>query len=91
MKHLRPSVASALLEEIATAHGVTVGQVASRHDTKRPFRYDPLPAVRQAFAVAMRGRGYSLTEIARALNIHHTSVLSALRYSAQKLERNGNV
>ena len=72
-----PSLAS-LLETVAAEHGVTVDALRGRG------RMKPLPRIRQEFCLrALETKNFSSTQLGRALNRDHTSVL----YLLGRLER----
>lgn len=67
-----------VLQQIAGMYDVAVDDIRGRRRSR------PLPEARAVFAITMRDRGYSLSEIGYALFVHHTSVLSMLANAATR-------
>jgi chromosomal replication initiation ATPase DnaA len=65
--------AETILATIASAHGVSMGEVLGRS------RLHHIVVARHAFFVALREQGWSLPRIGRLCEVHHTTVLAALR------------
>jgi len=62
-----------VLTEIAEKHGITVS------DLFRKTRQQPLATARQEAIVGLKKLGWSVSRIARYFNIHHSTVIHALR------------
>lgn len=73
------TIASNLAERIAPTHGVVPAAVFA--DNKQPR----CCSARAEVAFELRKQGWSLPRIGRALNRHHTSILSLLRSHAPSL------
>lgn len=63
---------------IAAAHGVKLAAVLS------PDRHAPITAARRAVVGWLHAEGQCVSEIARLLDLHHTSVLYYLNAPAQR-------